>query len=41
MNLVTANGVPAFAAEFNTPLHPLEIVRSFFTRLADHVSVLK
>ena len=38
MNLVTADGVPAFVIEFNTPLNSREIVRSFSSYIADHVS---
>ncbi len=39
MNLITANGVPAFVMEFNTPLDSSELVRSFSTFVADHVSL--
>ena len=39
LNLVTADGAPAFAIEFNTPLDSREIVRSFSAYLADHVSL--
>ncbi len=38
MNLVTAAGAPAFVVEFNTPLNSREIVRSFSSYIADHVS---
>ena len=39
MNLITANGAPAFVMEFNTPLDSREQVRSFSTHFADHVSL--
>jgi len=39
MNLITADGVPAFAVEFNTPLDSRELVRSFCGFVADHVSL--
>ncbi|MGD0775978.1 MAG: hypothetical protein ABSC05_24440 [Candidatus Solibacter sp.] len=39
MNLITANGVPAFVVEFNTPLDSRELVRSFSSFVADHVSL--
>ena len=39
MNLITANGVPAFVMEFNTPLDSRELVRSFSSFIADHVSL--
>jgi hypothetical protein len=38
MNLITANGVPAFVMEFDTPLDSRERVRSFSAYFADHVS---
>ena len=38
-NLIAANGLPAFAVEFNTPLDSRELVRSFSTYFADHVSL--
>ena len=37
MNLITANGVPAFVVEFNTPLDSRELVRSHSDYFADHV----
>jgi hypothetical protein len=37
MNLVTANGAPAFVVEFNTPLNTLERVQSFTAFAADHI----
>jgi len=37
MNLITANGVPAFVAEFNTPLDSREHVQSFSSSVTDHV----
>jgi hypothetical protein len=37
INLITANGVPAFVMEFNTPLDSREIVRSLSSFVADHV----
>jgi hypothetical protein len=39
MNLITANGAPAFVMEFNTPLDSRELVRSFSGYVADHVSL--
>jgi len=39
MNLITANGAPAFVMEFNTPLDPRELVRSFSGYVADHVNL--
>ena len=39
MNLITANGAPAFVMEFNTPLDSRELVRSFSSYFADHVSL--
>ena len=39
MNLITANGAPAFVMEFNTPLDSREQVRSFSGYVADHVSL--
>ncbi len=39
MNLITANGAPAFVTEYNTPLDSREIVRSLSTFVADHVTV--
>jgi hypothetical protein len=39
MNLITANGAPALAIEFNTPLDSRELVRSFSGYFADHVSL--
>ena len=39
MNLITADGVPAFVMEFNTPLDSRELVRSFSSFVADHVSL--
>ena len=37
MNLITADGAPAFVMEFNTPLDSREVVRSFSSYFADHV----
>jgi hypothetical protein len=37
MNLITANGVPAFVLEFNTPLDSRERVQSSSTYFADHI----
>jgi hypothetical protein len=37
MNLITANGAPAFVMEFNTPLDSREQVRSLSAFVADHV----
>src|SRR5580700_4621433 len=39
MNLITANGVPAFVDEFNTPLDSRELVQSLSGFAADHVTV--
>jgi len=39
MNLITANGTPAFVMEFNTPLDSRERVRSFSAYFGDHVSL--
>ena len=39
MNLITANGAPAFVMEFNTPLDSRELVRSFSGYVVDHVSL--
>jgi hypothetical protein len=39
LNLITANGAPAFVVEFNTPLQTRESVRSFSAYLADHLVV--
>jgi hypothetical protein len=40
MNLITANAVPAFVVEYNTPLDSHELVRSFSTFVADVLSEL-
>jgi hypothetical protein len=39
LNLITANGAPAYAMEFNTPLNSRELVRSVSGYFADHVSL--
>jgi hypothetical protein len=39
MNLITADGVPAYVMEFNTPLDSRELVQSFSSLVADHVSL--
>ena len=39
MNLVSANGAPAFVMEFNTPLDSRELVRSWSGYFADHISL--
>ena len=39
MNLITADGAPAFVLEFNTPLDSSNVVRSFSGYAADHVSL--
>ena len=39
MSLISANGVPAFVTEFNTPLDSREQVRSFSAYFADHVTL--
>ncbi len=41
LNLITANGTPAFVVEFNTPLQTRENIRSFSTYLADHFVVAR
>ena len=40
MNLITANGEPAFVMEFNTPLDSSERVRSFQGYVTDQISLL-
>jgi hypothetical protein len=39
MNLITADGAPAFVMDFNTPLNSRELVRSFSSYFVDHVSL--
>ena len=39
MNLITADGVPAFVVDYNTPLDSLETVRSFTAYAADHMRI--
>jgi hypothetical protein len=39
MNLISANGAPAFVMKFNTPLDSRELVRSFSGYVADHVNL--
>jgi hypothetical protein len=39
VNLITADGAPAFVMEFNTPTDTRERVRSFSGYVADHVNV--
>ena len=39
MNLITAGGIPALVEEFNTPLDSRELVQSFSSFVADHVSL--
>ncbi len=39
MNLITANGAPAFVIEFNTPLDSRERVRSVSGFVSDHVNL--
>lgn len=39
MNLITAGGAPALVTEFNTPLDSRELVRSFTSFVADHVTL--
>ena len=41
MNLITADGAPAFVVEFNTPLDSREVVRSFSGYFADHVRLTR
>jgi hypothetical protein len=38
VDLITANGVPAFAVEFNTPVDSHEMIRSFSGYVADHIT---
>jgi hypothetical protein len=40
MNRIDADGAPAFAVEFNTPLDSRELVRSASVYLADHVTLM-
>jgi len=37
MNLITADGAPAFVMEFNTPIDSRELVQSFSTYFANHL----
>ena len=37
MNLITADGLPAFIMEFNTPIDSRELMRSFSGEMVDHV----
>ncbi|HKD08569.1 MAG TPA: TonB-dependent receptor [Bryobacteraceae bacterium] len=39
MNLITADGAPAFVVDFNTPLDSREIIRSFSAWLGDHMTL--
>lgn len=39
MNLITANGAPAFVVEFNTPADSRDLVRSFSGYFADHIGL--
>jgi hypothetical protein len=39
LNLITANGQPAFVLELNTPADSRETIRSFTGYLADHVEI--
>jgi hypothetical protein len=39
MNLITAGGIPALVEEFNTPLDSRELVQSFSSFVADHISL--
>jgi hypothetical protein len=39
MNLITANGVPAFVTEFNTPLNERERINSFAGFVGDHLNL--
>ena len=41
MDLITADGVPAFALEFNTPVDSNETIRSFSGYAADHITVTR
>jgi hypothetical protein len=39
MNLITADGAPAFVAELNTPADSRELVQSFSAYAADHITL--
>jgi hypothetical protein len=39
MNLITADGAPAFVVDLNTPLESIETVRSFTAYAADHINI--
>ena len=41
MDLITANGVPAFVMEFNTPADSRELVRAFSGEVVDRVSLMR
>jgi hypothetical protein len=41
MNLITANGMPAFVLQFNTPVDSREMVRSFSGYAADHMTLTR
>jgi hypothetical protein len=40
MNVITADGAPAFVVEFNTPVDSRELVRSLSSYFADHVRLM-
>lgn len=41
LNLITANGVPSFVTQFNTPLDTVETVRSFSGYATDRVALTR
>lgn len=41
LNLITANGQPAFVLELNTPVDSRETIRSFTAYVADHVEIAR
>ena len=41
MNLVTADGVPAYVIELNTPLDTVEVVQAYSAYAADHVTLAR
>jgi hypothetical protein len=41
MNLITADGVPAFVLQLNTPLDTVEVVQSFSAYAVDHLTLAR
>ncbi|HUI82315.1 MAG TPA: hypothetical protein VLY24_30540 [Bryobacteraceae bacterium] len=41
MNLITADGAPAYVIDFNTPLDTVEVIRSFSVYAADHMTLAR